>query len=238
MAALGNRIVSLLYPTDAVCIACGALRVDAVHHSLCRACEEALSPLPGPFCPRCGAPGWAMPCPDCLVRREALDGRASPYGYDGTARLLVRALKYGYVEAAANALADGICAVLPSGAHDAIVPIPLHPKRERLRGFNQARILAAAVSARCGLPMLDALVRTRPTKTQTHLTRSGRKANVSGAFSVKADVLGRSLLLLDDVVTTGATANACAEALKASGATRVSLATAARAPERAAEQNI
>ncbi len=232
MAALRDSVRRLLYPDDAVCIACGALRVDDTERHLCRACAESLAPLAPPFCPRCGKSGWATECPDCLTRKpDALDTRASAYAYGGAARQLVRALKYSAVAPAADALAAAMVQALPIGRVDALVPVPLHRRRQRVRGFNQAALLCAALSAHTGLPVLDALIRPRATQTQTRLTREGRAENVRGAFEAALPVSGLSLLLVDDVLTTGSTAISCAEALKAAGAAWVILLTAANAHE-------
>lgn len=117
---------------------------------------------------------------------------------------------------------------------DAVIPVPLHASRERSRGFNQARELARHL----GVPVLDALVRTRKTSAQADLPKTKRDANVRGAFGVKAgvDVAGLVLVLVDDVSTTGATLNACAEPLLAAGAAEVRALTAARAPLRQAQR--
>lgn len=230
MAALRALIARLLYPAGTVCIACGALHVDDVRRGLCSACAEKLQVLQPPFCSGCGEAGWATLCPSCAARpSDALDGRISAYAYSDTVRALVQALKYGSVLTATVALADGMEAVMPQEWVDAMVPVPLHRTREKQRGYNQAERLSAALSARVGVPVLDAIARDRSTKTQTRLDRERRAENVRGAFSVCAPVAGLTLLLVDDVLTTGATALACAQALKEAGAARVLLLTAARA---------
>lgn len=231
MAALGDLIGRLLYPPQAVCIACGRMRVDVPRYGLCAECAGQLQLPEPPFCPRCGRPGWAIECPDCLTEPlYALDGRRSAYPYAQTAQRLVSALKYQSVAMAAEALADGMAAIAPAGM-DMIVPVPLHSRRRRHRGYNQAEVLGRALACRMGLPVVDAVVRNRSTRTQTELSRTERAQNVSGAFSPLLDVAGRSILLVDDVLTTGATAEACAAALKEGGAKRVLLLTAARAVE-------
>lgn len=234
MAAHGHIISGLLYPRDAVCIACGALRVDTPGYGLCRQCAEALVPLAGPFCPRCGKQGWDMVCPDCQIGQpDALDGRVSAFAYSETARALVRALKYGSVIAASKALAEGMEAVMPDGPFDMMVPVPLHRKRKRQRGFNQAEALCEALAQRGAPPIVHALLRERATRTQTRLDKARRSENVKGAFVINPDIsiTGMSVLLVDDVLTTGATAVACAEALKAHGASKIVLIAAARAQE-------
>jgi ComF family protein len=108
---------------------------------------------------------------------------------------------------------------------DAVVPVPLDPARLRRRGFNQARLLAEGL----GPPVLDALARTRPTPPQTGLPAARRHANVRDAFAVCRPVAGLTLVLIDDVATTGATLHACARALRAAGAREIRALTAARA---------
>jgi ComF family protein len=233
-APLIIHLRSLLFPRGAICISCGALRVDAAAHGLCRDCEEALVPLSPPFCPHCGRPGWSITCPDCMAALPtALDARIAAYAYRGTAEALVRALKYQHVEQAARALVDGMITCRPPGHFDALVPVPLHRRRMRQRGFNQAETLCWALSKATGLPIWPILTRTLPTKTQTRLSREQRQANVRGAFATGpvelATLRGASLLLVDDVMTTGATAESCAQELKAAGAARVVLWAATRA---------
>lgn len=230
MAAIRALIARALYPENACCIVCGRLRVDDRAWALCEDCAAGLALLEGPFCPRCGAVGWAVECPDCAVRQPgAMDACLAAYPYEGVAGGLVRALKYSAVHAAAAALADGMAAVLADKGYDVLLPVPLHRGRQRQRGFNQADVLCRALSARTGMPIADALQRTRATRTQTELSLAGRAQNVRGAFEVTSPVKGMSILLVDDVLTTGATAGACAAALKDAGARRVALLAATRA---------
>ena len=104
---------------------------------------------------------------------------------------------------------------------DVIAPVPLHGRRERERGYNQSSLLAREVSRRAGIGSAQALRRTRDTPSQTAMSIEERRRNVDGAFECAGDVRGRRVLLVDDVVTTGATMSACAATLKAAGATRV-----------------
>ena len=113
---------------------------------------------------------------------------------------------------------------------DGIVPVPLHPAREREREFNQASVLASLASKRLSLPVIDGLRRVRYTLTQTHFHREERFENLDGAFAMRRgmDVAGKNLALVDDVLTTGSTADACARALKEEGASAVVVITVAR----------
>jgi ComF family protein len=120
---------------------------------------------------------------------------------------------------------------------DALTPVPLHWRRQWQRGFNQSEVLARALSRRTGIPIIAALRRVRSTAAQAGLSNSGRRRNVTAAFASRASaggmLAGKRILLIDDVMTTGSTATACALALKRAGAARVALLTVARVDRRA-----
>jgi ComF family protein len=150
-------------------------------------------------------------------------------------RVLVHELKYRGRRRVAERLADRLAAEptawLLLSPDAVLVPVPLHPGRRWERGFNQAELLARALARRSGLPHeARALRRRRPTTPQTGLTAAGRRRNMAGAFLVRRPdlVAGRTVVLVDDVVTTGATAMACARALRQAGARAVRLLTVAR----------
>jgi ComF family protein len=171
-------------------------------------------------------------CPRCR-RREPLVALARAIGpYEGALRAIVHALKYDGRPTIARHLAARMrlagAEVLADA--DVAVAVPLHRSRERARGFNQAREIARHL----GLPIADALTRTRRTPSQADLPAARRHANVRGAFEWRrsADVRGRVVVLVDDVSTTGATLNACAGPLLDAGATEVRALTAARAVAR------
>jgi len=148
--------------------------------------------------------------------------------YEGSLRAIVHALKYDPRRTIARHLATRMRAAGAAVLADAdlAVPVPLHPSRERSRGFNQARELARHL----GLPMVDALARTRKTVSQADLPAARRRANVRGAFRCRrGDIDGATIVLVDDVSTTGATLNACAAALMDAGAKEVRALTAAKA---------
>lgn len=230
MASVRALIGRVLYPQNAGCIACGRLRVDRAAWGLCEDCSTRLVRYAGPFCPCCGASGWQLECPECAMHPpDAIDARMAAFPYEGVAGKLVQALKYNAVLFAAAALSEGMAAVMPPEPFDAMIPVPLHRKRQRQRGFNQSDALCQALTARVGVPVCGALSRTRATRTQTQLSVEGRAQNVAGAFVVTQPVEGKALLLIDDVLTTGATGKACAQVLKEAGARRVVLLAATRA---------
>jgi ComF family protein len=155
--------------------------------------------------------------------------------YAGGLRLLVHELKFRGRRRVATHVAETIVANAASTGFlsegSVLVPVPLHPRRRRERGFNQSEVLADAIGRRSGLPVAAAaLVRRKETISQTGLSAAARRANVADAFAVRrrTRVAGRVVVLVDDVVTTGATARACARALRQAGAREVRLLTLAR----------
>ncbi|HMD70268.1 MAG TPA: ComF family protein [Bryobacteraceae bacterium] len=159
--------------------------------------------------------------------------------YEGVLRELIHLYKYGRVKTMARPLAGLLARALPRDeCFDAVTPVPLHWRRLWSRGFNQAELLARAVARRSGIPMVPALRRMRSTAAQAGLSNSARRKNVAAAFRVRRTrgfarkLAGRRILLIDDVLTTGATAAACANALKRAGAARVALLTIARVDRR------
>jgi ComF family protein len=226
-----------------VCRICETALGEASRVPICRNCLDRVPPLePECFCVRCLTPflnakplneeGVCGLCHSGLNRFDA----AYAYGfYEGALRELVHLLKYEGMRPLAAPLAAMMSRAVPRQvAFDAVVPMPLHWWRRWRRGFNQAELLAREVARRIGLPVLKAVRRRKLTATQTGLTSAARRRNVAGAFGVTAPqaVAGRRLLLVDDVLTTGATVNACAAALKAAGAQFVAVLTLARADRR------
>jgi ComF family protein len=174
----------------------------------------------------------------CALCRNGLRGFDAAYcfgSYEGVLRELIHLYKYGRVKTLAGPLGDLLAAALPRGEpFDAVVPVPLHWRRQWQRGFNQSELLARVIARRCGIPVVRALRRVRPTLTQAGLSNTGRRRNVAAAFRCRGarPVEARRILLIDDVMTTGATAAACALALKRAGARKVALLTVARVDRR------
>lgn len=218
------------------CPGCGARLDPGNSGDLCASCRGDLSLAGAPICPGCGVAATATAtsfCPSCSGR-FAMDAVVFAAAYAGTARELVHRLKYRADFAAgrflAVLLAARIDAALP-GAVDLLVPVPLHRWRLAGRGFNQAALLARAAARRLGLPVaVAALGRARPTRVLAGLDPEEREREVRGAITVRRprQVGGRRILLVDDVLTTGATAEGCCRALKAAGASWVGVAVAAR----------
>ncbi len=176
----------------------------------------------------------------CALCREGLRGfdDAHCFGaYGGTLRSLIHLFKYGGVKPLAGHLARLLRDAIPADRRfDAVVPIPLYWWKHWERGFNQSELLAREIGRHRGIPTVNAMRRLRATSTQAGLSRSARRRNVAGAFAVKNRhaVAGKRILLVDDVMTTGATASAGGAALKAAGALSVTLLTVARVDRRIA----
>jgi len=174
----------------------------------------------------------------CALCRLGLRGFDSAYcfgAYEGALRDAIHLFKYGKVRTLAGPLGDLLAAAIPRDQRfDAIAPVPLHWRRKWQRGFNQAELLARSLARRSGIPMLRALRRVHSTATQAGLSNTRRRSNVAKAFHVRKNMAlaGKRILLIDDVMTTGSTAAACAVALKRAGAVKVSLLTVARVDRR------
>jgi ComF family protein len=234
--ALGKVIDPLLavvFPS--CCPACGIAVEHPMRGPLCDACWQRIAPAVAVRC-RCGRQlGDATRCGRCRRGLEPLSAGLSLGPYDGPLRVAIHELKYHGRRRVARRLADAL--VLADArrlllSQDAVlVPVPLHPRRERERGFNQAERLSASLAESLGLRHEPrALVRRLDTPSQTGLRSRDRRQNVAGAFAVRrrAAVANRPVILVDDVMTTGATARACARALREAGAAEVRVVVAAR----------
>jgi ComF family protein len=174
-------------------------------------------------------------CENCGDRAFAFEHVASAYLSRGTVRRLIHGFKYDrqyrYRHHLAGWLRDALAEPrIAAAPPNALVPVPLHPVRFRERTFNQAAEIARIAGRHLGIPVLDCLLRIRPTSTQTRLDRAARIENLRGAFRLRhdRDVRDQSLVLIDDVFTTGSTADECAKVLRRAGAARVRVAVVAR----------
>jgi competence protein ComFC len=232
-----RALVSLFYPL--LCVVCSA-DVGAGKY-LCAECEEKAPRIKPPFCEKCseqfaGAISGNFSCANCAHRRLYFDAAISSYRSRGIVRKLVHQFKYGRQFHLRHPLADWLGETihdprLRDRRFDILVPVPLHPARERERGFNQAQLLADLFSARISVSVRPALERIRYTTTQTAFDRAERMENLRNAFRLrpKMHVQDLRVLLIDDILTTGSTLSECARVLKKAGAISVHAATAARA---------
>jgi ComF family protein len=220
-----------------LCPACRE-RLNEEDDGVCHRCREELRPVTRPWCERCGKPFQKNDetCPNCEIFEPLLACARSSCRFEDVARQLVHELKFRDRVELARPLARMMYVTwsdsLEARHFDLVLPVPLHSVRQRERGYNQSELLARELATIAQMP-LDALSleRIRPTKTQTSLDSQARWENVKGAFSVarREAVAGGHLLLIDDVTTTCATGQACAEALNRAGAASVTLLTFARA---------
>ncbi len=175
-------------------------------------------------------------CPLCRAGLRGFDAAYCFGAYEGTLRELIHLYKYGRIETLSRPLGDLLAAAIPLDERfDAVTPVPLHWRKQWQRGFNQSELLARAIARRRGIAVVSALWRARSTQVQAGLSNSERRKNVAAAFRCRRagqTLTGQRVLLIDDVMTTGSTAAACARALKQAGAARVVLATVARVDRR------
>jgi len=238
-AAAWRRLAGLAL--DAVlppqCLACG--EVVAEPGALCPECWGGVTFLGPPQCAVCGRPfeydhGEGALCGACIRRPPPFERARAAMAYGDTCRALIIGFKHGDRTDAAAAFGRWLAragAGLIADA-DMAVPVPLHWTRLFARRFNQAALLAGALGRGCGLPVMpDLLVRRRRTPSQGHMGPAARRRNLKGAFAVRpsrrSQVRGRRVLLVDDVLTTGATATACARTLVRAGAAAVDVLTLA-----------
>jgi ComF family protein len=217
---LRGMALNFLFPQW--CLGCG--REGSL---ICPSCCNSLSRVSPPLCPKCGQPQPSgILCPTCVSWPAKIDGIRSPFRFDGVMRQAIHQLKYRNLRALAVTLSQLLKDYLVANPipAEALVPVPLHPKRLRERGYNQSGLLARELGKLTGLAVVDdCLIRQRTAPPQARSASvEERRRNVSEAFICRDYQLrGRQVLLIDDVATSGATLDACAAAVKASGAASV-----------------
>jgi len=239
LARCADAVMAVLFAP--LCAACKEPLESPVCGAVCVACWSAIRPLTEPLCPICGdaLPTWrgsagARQCARCSRLPRAITRGRAVGAYEGALRDILHALKYDRRRSVASRLAQLMAqagASVLDGA-DFLVPVPLHIARHYGRGFNQASELAKHL----GIPSVNVLRRRRATATQTDLPEAERHRNVRNAFAVRHGARGRlqgaTVVVIDDVSTTGATLDACASVLLAAGVREVRALTAARAVSR------
>jgi ComF family protein len=243
MRAWALAALDLVFP--ALCPVCDSPLAAGRRDPLCGPCWAAVPRIGPPWCERCGQPfhTLALPserpaslrpvtCGACRAEPPAWDWARAGAEYEGVLRDAIHAFKFEGKRALARPLAALVLeqgALPPSDDAPTLVPVPLGRAREHERGFNQAELLAERLGTGLGLAVRPRwLRRVRPTGPQSDLGAAERRANVRGAFAAAPAVAGRSVVVVDDVLTTGATAAECARALRAGGAARVGVLTVAR----------
>ena len=240
LSRIFGRVLDFILPV--ACPYCNATRGDSKVPFLCSSCWNDFSLLSGPVCPTCGRP-FASPealshapgheCGACRLTPPQFDQALSVGSFEGPLREAIHLFKYRPCRAFGKPLGIWMAAHVRTLTDlDIVMPVPLHKKRLRQRGFNQALLLAHRMSKAHRIPLsFDNLFRTRSTRPQVELNGEERIRNVAGAFALRRpeEVASRKIVLVDDVFTTGATLNECASVLKDAGAAHVIACTLARA---------
>ncbi len=222
-------VLDLVYPPH--CLVCCEPGCDY----LCAECKEKIILVEAPYCRKCGLPCESFHCEPCREREFAFECACSVGLFEGVLREAIHALKYDLRIAMAEPLAELMARSFPEtrlGAKvDLVIPVPIHRKRMVERGFNQSAELSRIFCKRVSVPLeLGVLYKSRETRHQVDLPHDLRVTNVAGAFSVRnaEKVMGRKVLLIDDVFTTGSTLNEAAKTLRSAGAGTVYGYTVAR----------
>ncbi len=229
LEAAFNAFVDFLYPPE--CVICHTPGIF-----LCADCLSQIEPIASPFCSTCGypLPSLGADCSQCYrYPLRALDSiRSVALFEEGALREVIHCFKYQNMQILGKSLAPLLttCYTINQMNAHIIVPVPLHTTRQKERGYNQSAILAKQLTEQLDVPTdATSLIRHRKTQAQMTLSAAQRQLNVAHAFMYRGTLAGTTVLLIDDVCTTGATLDACAQALKQAGASTVSALTLARA---------
>jgi competence protein ComFC len=237
LRTLLGDFLDFIYPP--FCGICGH-RLRGEEKNICQNCWRSLTTIEEPFCQRCGLPlDSAGPvCSICQTRQHLFSFARALGPFDKHYQRIIHLFKYRHRRSLAEPLAEVLASMVRRdrrfAAMEAIVPIPLHPAKARARGYNQSELMAARLARKTGLKLEnDLLLRVKNTSSQSGLGLVERNRNVRDAFRVKDPqaISAKRLILLDDVLTTGATADACTEALLRAGVEEVCVLTVARTPE-------
>jgi len=227
-----DKLLELIYPSGITCDCCKSELIAKTRYNLCAKCIENLPLIKGKKCLVCGCPinNEADYCLKCEGKIPSYEINRAPFSYEGIVKDMLLKLKFGgkryFVNTLAPFMAD--CFLENGMSADIVAFVPMTAKEKRKRGFNQAELLAGEVAKRLSLPVTNALTKMKETKGQKNLTAKERAENLKRAFSALNDIFtNKTVLLIDDVFTTGATAEECALALKKAKAKKVFVLTAA-----------
>jgi len=228
--------LDIIYPKSLKCLFCGGELPKVNDFKLCSNCTSIMQLLPGSTCTTCGRPlggKYKMGmCSECKDTEIYFDGACSVFEFSGIVQSALHRFKFEGEVDMAEAFGLYMAKKLKERKWkiDVILPVPLHEKRMSDRGYNQSYLLSAEIGRECGIDVLDgALIRKRHTESQVSLPKFGRIHNVKGAFAMVDSkcIKGKSVLIVDDIMTTGATLNECSRILRESGARNIYCITAA-----------
>ena len=228
ITAIAKNLINLVYPIH--CAVCGKGLGAYEHPGVCPACKSKIRPNPKPYCRSCGrtVEKDGLSCPDCRSERFHFDKAYSAYLYEDALKELIHLFKYNKRLSLSKMLSGLMVDFIKdnrelSNGIDVITFVPLANSRLRERGFNQSKVLAGEIAKDTGIPLSDALEKISSTKPQNELTRDERFVNLKGVFKARrnAGIKNLKVLLIDDVMTTGATFSECAKALVSGGAKEV-----------------
>ena len=220
-----DKIADTIAPAEFACMVCGAEIFDGL--GFCDRCKKQVEWNNGKTCKRCGVgiDGAEDYCGSCAFEKVHFDKAYAAFSYEGAVQNAILKMKFGGMGRYAKVFAKYLAylAVANNLQFDAVCFPPMSAKSRRQRGFNQSQLLARYFCDIMDCPerLLDALEKVKETERQEKLNRADRKTNLVDAYKVKADVMGKRVLVIDDVKTTGATLDECAKALKSAGATSV-----------------
>jgi ComF family protein len=224
-----SRLLNFLFPS--LCPACNSPSDNHTHNPICVNCWTQIARYKGPACTVCGLPTiseYTRTCGECLSHKPPFE-KIGYFGiYEGPLKESIHLYKFNNVKRLAAPLAQLLSPII-NDAYDAVVPVPMHISKLRKRKFNQTALLGLYLARHLAKPLiLDALIKTRETSLQTEVNGRERRLNLKGAFSASRKIIGLRLLLIDDVITTGATIKECAFTLRKEGAASVDVVALAR----------
>ncbi|MFH1190204.1 MAG: ComF family protein [Candidatus Omnitrophota bacterium] len=238
VSALATSFINLIYPLH--CASCGRRLASAERSDVCGTCRAGIKRNPAPYCRSCGRPASmaGTRCPECRATRVFYSFARSACMYEGVLKELIHKYKYNNRRGLSGVFAAIMLDFIGDNpdltdSADIITFVPLHRKNALKRGFNQSELLASLIGKSLNIPVAGCLEKTRSTKNQNELSREERLVNLVDAFRIKADtgrnaVKGAGILVIDDVMTTGATLNEAARLFMGHGARSVRCLTLAR----------
>lgn len=238
MRSYVDSFLELIYPEKNTCLICESYDESITNSYICSHCEKKIKKIIPPICYKCSKPidyNFATElCQECCYVKRHFEMSRSPYVYEGLIKKAIYSYKYYnkpyFYKLFGNSLANYMINTNYTN-FDYIVSVPLHTTKIRKRGYNQSELLAKHISSNLSIPYIDALKRTKKTLKQSEQNKEERRKNLKDAFSVKRNsqkIINNTILLVDDIYTTGSTVEECSKALINYGATKVYVITIAR----------